>query len=243
MTQANDSITITPGTGATVATHMVNAKEHQVVVLADQTGALDPTRTVTGTVAVSNLPATQPVSGTVTANAGTGPWPVTDNGGSLTVDGSVSIGNFPATQPVSGTVAVNNFPATQTVAGTVTANEGTLQSATLMVTATGAAAAAVTLTLPAVAGQFHYITSVEITAYTTLARTGGVTPVIVTTTNLPGTPAFTLQSAAAVGTNDRYLRELSLPLKSSVVNTATTIVGPATTSVIWRMNVTYYTAA
>jgi hypothetical protein len=33
--------------------------------------------------------ATQPVSGTVTANAGIGPWPVTDNGGSLTVDAPV----------------------------------------------------------------------------------------------------------------------------------------------------------
>lgn len=31
-----------------------------------------------------------PISGTVTANAGTGPWPVTDNGGSLTVDGTVT---------------------------------------------------------------------------------------------------------------------------------------------------------
>ncbi|MCA9333432.1 hypothetical protein KC963_00100 [Candidatus Saccharibacteria bacterium] len=30
------------------------------------------------------------VTGTVTANAGTGPWPVTDNGGSLTVDGTVT---------------------------------------------------------------------------------------------------------------------------------------------------------
>lgn len=30
------------------------------------------------------------VTGTVTSNAGTGPWPVTDNGGSLTVDGTVA---------------------------------------------------------------------------------------------------------------------------------------------------------
>jgi hypothetical protein len=45
--------------------------------------------------AVQNFPATQAVSdgggsltvdGTVTANAGTGPWPVTDNGGTLSVD-------------------------------------------------------------------------------------------------------------------------------------------------------------
>lgn len=52
-------------------------------------------------VAVSNFPATQPVSGTV------------------------AVSNFPATQPVSGTVAVSNFPATQPVSGTVTANQGT----------------------------------------------------------------------------------------------------------------------
>lgn len=52
---------------------------------------------VGGTVAVSGpLTDTQlratpvPVSGTVTANAGTGPWPVTDNGGSLTVDGPLT---------------------------------------------------------------------------------------------------------------------------------------------------------
>lgn len=70
-----------------------------------------------------------PVSGTVTANAGTGPFPVSDNGGSLTVDGTVAISNFPATQPVSGTVAVSNFPATQPVSGTVTANLGTLNGA------------------------------------------------------------------------------------------------------------------
>lgn len=38
MAQANDSILVTPGTGATVATHTVNAKEHQVVMLADDSG-------------------------------------------------------------------------------------------------------------------------------------------------------------------------------------------------------------
>lgn len=47
------------------------------------------TGTVTGTVAVSNFPATQPVSGTV------------------------AVSNLPATQPVSGTISVGNFPATQ----------------------------------------------------------------------------------------------------------------------------------
>src|SRR6185369_13029096 len=95
---------------------------------------------VSGTVSVGNFPAIQnvavtstveteikndagnpvPVSGTVTANAGTGPFPVSDNGGSLTVDGTVSVGNFPAVQPVSdngGSLTVDGvfFQATQPV--------------------------------------------------------------------------------------------------------------------------------
>lgn len=38
MTQANDSILVTPGSGATVATHAVASKEHQVVMIADADG-------------------------------------------------------------------------------------------------------------------------------------------------------------------------------------------------------------
>lgn len=37
---ANDSVTVTPGTGATVSTHLVGGKEHQAVVLCDTTGNL-----------------------------------------------------------------------------------------------------------------------------------------------------------------------------------------------------------
>lgn len=40
MTQANDSILVTPGSGATVATHLANSKEHQVVIVADQDGQI-----------------------------------------------------------------------------------------------------------------------------------------------------------------------------------------------------------
>lgn len=36
--QSNDSVTVTPGTGATIATHLANSKEHQVVILADANG-------------------------------------------------------------------------------------------------------------------------------------------------------------------------------------------------------------
>lgn len=40
MTQANDSILVTPGSGATVATHTVAAKKHQVIINADASGHL-----------------------------------------------------------------------------------------------------------------------------------------------------------------------------------------------------------
>lgn len=43
MTQANDSILVTPGSGATVATHLVAGKEYQVVVVADESGHIQQT--------------------------------------------------------------------------------------------------------------------------------------------------------------------------------------------------------
>jgi hypothetical protein len=52
VTQANDSILVTPGSGATVATHTANSKEHQVVMLADQFGHIAGSRPVF----VANIP-------------------------------------------------------------------------------------------------------------------------------------------------------------------------------------------
>lgn len=46
MTQANDSILVTPGTGATVATHLANSKEHQVTIQADASGHILGTKPV-----------------------------------------------------------------------------------------------------------------------------------------------------------------------------------------------------
>lgn len=65
---------------------------------------------VTGTVSVSNFPATQPVSGTVAVSNFPATQPVS---GTVTVNGTVNA-------TCSGTVAVSNFPATQPVSGTVT---------------------------------------------------------------------------------------------------------------------------
>lgn len=93
-----------------------------VVIASDQS---------TLTVSVSNFPATQPVSGTITV--------VQPTGSNLHAD----IDNFPATQVVSQSTAANlnatvvqssgtnlhvnvdNFPGTQPISGTVTANAGT----------------------------------------------------------------------------------------------------------------------
>jgi hypothetical protein len=61
--------------------------------------SLTGTAQVSGTVSVSNFPATQPVSG------------------------AVSISNLPATQAVSGSVSVSNFPATQPISGTIAATQ------------------------------------------------------------------------------------------------------------------------
>lgn len=46
MALAGDSINVTPGSGAVVATELVNSKEHQVVMLADRTGHIVGSRPV-----------------------------------------------------------------------------------------------------------------------------------------------------------------------------------------------------
>lgn len=117
--------------------------------------------------------------------------------------------------------------------------------AALTGTATGAAAAAVTLTLAAPgAGLFHYISRLIIQRHTSAALTAAATPIIVTTTNLPGSRAFSFPAdAAAQGVVAQEIMEPCIPLKSSAANTATTIVCPATTGVIWRVTADYYIGA
>lgn len=110
--------------------------------------------------------------------------------------------------------------------------------------AIGTTAAALTITLPLVSGQFHYITSIDIVRVSTAAVTG--TAVLgITSTNLPGTLAWSTGNAIAIGALVVDVRlAFPSPIKSSVAATATTIVMPVPgTGVQWRANVTYYTAA
>jgi hypothetical protein len=116
-----------------------------------------------------------------------------------------------------------------------------IERAALIQSTTAATGIALTVTLPAVASQFHNITHLEIAAYSTAARTGSATPIVVTTTNL-NSLAFTFATAAAIGTLDKQFLSPTLPVKSAVVNTATTIVCPATTGIIWRINIIYNTS-
>ena len=111
----------------------------------------------------------------------------------------------------------------------------------LAVSVTAAASTALTATLPAAAaGLFHYITSIEIQRYASAALTGAAAPVVVTTTNLPGTLAWTFDTAAAIGTSQIQAFALASPIKSSAAATATTFVAPLFTGAIWRITITYY---
>jgi hypothetical protein len=111
----------------------------------------------------------------------------------------------------------------------------------LAVTNTAAASSAVTLTLPAVTGLRHLISHIEITRSATAALTAAAAPVVVTTTNLPGALAFTFGSdAGGIGLDKTIQKDfMGGGLAASAVNTATTIVAPAYTGVIWRITAAY----
>lgn len=113
-----------------------------------------------------------------------------------------------------------------------------------LVTAVGAAGAAVTLTLTSPgAGLRHYLTYLSINRFASALLTAAAAPVTVTTTNLPGALAFSFAAdAAAQGTLDRWREDFAFPLMSSAQNTATTIVCPVTTGVIWRVTAGYFVA-
>lgn len=111
-----------------------------------------------------------------------------------------------------------------------------------------------TITLPAVAGMFHYITNFQCTlAMNPATAQVGAAPVFVTTTNLAGTPAWAvpiagnaLASTGGLGNAGLVVADTSWgnPLKSSAANTNTTFVLPAPGAACTiRGNVQYYVGA
>lgn len=112
-------------------------------------------------------------------------------------------------------------------------------------TTLSAANTTATLTIPAVAGQFHYITRIRITMHNTTATAvaGSAVTLSFTTTNIPTSLSWTEGNALAAGSTKVVVDEmLDNPIKSSTVNTATTIVAPACGSgVLTRITAYYYT--
>lgn len=124
--------------------------------------------------------------------------------------------------------------------------DDTLQAlvTTTLATATGAAGAAVTLTIASPgAGLRAYITYITIARFATALMTAAATPVVVTTTNLPGSLAFSVPAnAEAQGAAFVIREDFAYPLAASAQGTATTIVCPVTANAIWRVTAGYYVA-
>ena len=117
--------------------------------------------------------------------------------------------------------------------------------ATKHVTVTAAANTAATITLPAAGvGLFHYITYLHCSRNATAALAGTAT-LIITSTNLPGSPAWSVGNAMAAGGSAVDIEmQPTAPLKSLVANTNTTIVQPAAgAAVLNRGNCSYYVGA
>lgn len=116
----------------------------------------------------------------------------------------------------------------------------------LHVTVTAAVNTAATITLPAAGvGLFHYITNIHLVRAAAAAVVGGGAAQVVTSTNLPGSPAWSHGDAMAAGTTAIDLDFTpTTPLKSSVANTATTIVMPAPgLTILNRGNCSYFVGA
>jgi hypothetical protein len=247
---ATAAITLTKGQGATFLNSGIPAGSSSIgtVVLATNTPVIAAGTASIGTVGLN--------AGTNTIGAITGTGAAgTPATGVQTVQGITG----GTAQPVSGTFWQTTQPVSLATAPTTPVTGTFFQAtqpvslaaavlptpSTLFISTTAAVTTATTATIPAAgAGLFHYITSIEIQRYAGAALTGAAAPVVVTTTNLPGSPAWTFDTAAAIGTSQiQLLTFAGNPLKSSVANTATTIAAPSVTSGLWRINIAYYTSA
>lgn len=117
------------------------------------------------------------------------------------------------------------------------------QPSLIAVTATAAAGAAATATLTGVAGLFHYITSVQLDQYISVALTPNAAPVLTVPTNV--VPIWTLPTLAGGVGELRKIVDMtySNPLKSTTAGSTTSFASPAQAGAIYRWNVQYYLGA
>ena len=116
-------------------------------------------------------------------------------------------------------------------------------SSTITVSSNAAANTALTVTLPAVAGSWHYITGIEIYRINASnAAVAGTAALNITTTNLIGARQWFVGNALAAGVHSIDVSiTRNCAIKSNAANTATTIVMPAPgTGVRWACNVDYF---
>ena len=154
--------------------------------------------------------------------------------------------NISAAQAVTANAGTNLNTSALSLDATQTNHTQRFQSVTTLTTIS-AANTTVTLTLPAVAAQFHYIARIRMSMHNTSAAAvvGSALTLAFTSTNIPGALAWTEGNALAAGTSKIVVDEvLENPIKSSTVNTASTIVAPACGAGIQvRITAYYYTAA
>lgn len=130
------------------------------------------------------------------------------------------------------------------VSATNRLNTSQLPDNLLVFAESASAGAEATLTLPSAgSGLFQFIGLLSITAYCTAGNAGSATPVIVTTTNLPNTPKFYFPTARAIGQSITAQFSNTARMRSNTAATATTIVMPATSGVIWSAMASYTTGA
>ena len=238
------------------------AADNGLVVTIHPSSAPTTTQPVSGTF----FQATQPVSGTffqTTQPVSIATMPSTPVTGTffqatqpVSIAASVAVTGafFQATQPVSlatntptlqaGTAIAGKFGIDQTTPGTT--NLVSTQSSPLCVSGIGTANTAFTTTLAApAAGQFHYITGIEIIRVnaTVTAVAAAASLISITTTNLPGSLGWAFGNAIGAGAYDVPVRVMyPSPIKASAAATATTVVCPAGgAGVQFRVNVYYYT--
>jgi len=119
-----------------------------------------------------------------------------------------------------------------------------INPAATSVSATSTGGGTITLTIPATAGLFNYLCTLEIYMFcSTAIASPGSTPVLVTTTGITGTPtiSFSYPVTSLGVTMEERIYNFASPLRGSAVNTALTVVCPATTGVLWRVNALYFT--
>ena len=111
-------------------------------------------------------------------------------------------------------------------------------------TTSAVAGAAATLTLAAPsAGLPHYLNRIAIERHAAAALTAGATLTLVTSTNLPGSVAFSIPVEAAVaGSIYKKIVDPARPMMFSAQNIAVAIIAGADPSVIWRVTALFYFA-